>query len=323
MTVQDSSNSRLSQQPMQQPGAPPVSKGTTHSPVDLAMALGLALSDMVSGKGLEKTLADTPENKAINAAIIEKNEALQKEQSLKATADITQLTTDLKQAFLIISNPALKGSDEELAAKALIEIVVAGKTSIAGHDQTSPHEYNAFLSGIVSIALLEAMMEFMKTQQVGEKIASNMWLETKGVVEDLTAAIAQNIKDKAKAEAIEHIVQAACSAGAMCAQLGGGYAGLKAQNMSKAQAANLMGQAGGTFFTGVVQNVALAPLAIYKGNLDAAKIFLEMQKDFATTMMQKQKEMGDDYSKNFSDFNDALKQWLSKLSEIGNKLTAH
>lgn len=306
---------------------PPSTQGTVHSAAELAQAIGVGLSDLFSGKGLKKLLEDTPANAAENAKIIAENTTIQKKQSEVLSSLMDQQVAELKAAFLVIANPKLKGTDEELAAKALIEVtlgkVKASKAAEAAGSTDPAEGYNPFLGGLVSIALAEAMMEYMKTQQVGEKIASEMWLETKGVVEDVTDMIAQNIKDKARAEAIEHIVMAACSAGAMVAQVGGGVGSMRASNMSKATGWNLGGQGIATLFTGVLQNMALAPIAILKGNLDAEKVVMEMQKDFLQTMMQKQKEMGDDYSKNFADFNEAMKKWLSSVQELCSSITPH
>ncbi|MBA2727045.1 MAG: hypothetical protein H0U49_02595 [Parachlamydiaceae bacterium] len=297
--------------------APPT-KGTAHSALELAQALGVAFKDLYSGKGLKEV---SPENTdEVNAAIVAENDKILMGKAEGMVSDVNQLVSELKQAFLVIGSPELHKPDEVLAAKAIIRAVTGGVT-VAGADRETNHTYNAFLGGLVSVALLEAMMEFMKSQQVGAKLSSEMWLQCKDVLEDLTEAIVKNIKDKAKAEAVEHIVQAACSAGAMIFSMGAGYKGLKASKASESQAWNMMGQAAGSLFTGVIQNLALAPLAIYKGDVDAQKVTNEMMKDFMNTMMQKMDKTAEDQSKNFGDFLDTLRNWLSKVSEMCRSLT--
>lgn len=231
-------------------------------------------------------------------------------------ASIEGITKSITTAFKQVSNPELPPADEKTTTDALMSALSSSKDK-------PPIQYNLFLGGLVSVALLEAMMEYMKTQQVAEKIASNMWLDVKSVLEDTAHAIAANIQEKAKVEAIEHIVNAACSAGACVLQFGCGIKGMSASKSSEGMLYNLMGQAGGTLMTGVLQNLAAAPLAIIKGGLDAEKVLLETFKDIVNTMMQKVKEMGDENAKTWDSFNEGLKGWLSQLSKIADKLSPH
>jgi len=224
----------------------------------------------------------------------------------------TQYSSYIKEAAANLSNPKLSPADQDKISTAML--------NLSTEKGQSDFKYNGFLSDNYAIALVSAMMDFEKSQEVGVKVAATLTILNRLATIDAVDAEAQNILSSALIDAVKDLVQAACSAGMMCCQLGGGIKGMGAKTMNEQQTAQLLSQAGASLFT-ALQNAASAPLDLEKGKLEAAKVLMDAIVKILQDESQTLDQMYSNYQQNFGSFNDALNQLLQQISQIIKSLT--
>jgi hypothetical protein len=148
--------------------------------------------------------------------------------SIKITLDASNPQVAEANEILIslyVSSLMLEGTDgsPDPNRKIILDLIEGLNTTVVNPavlDGMGKSQGNAFLGGLVMVALADILAEFAKTESGIKKLASNLFLESQACMKDLAEAQARNIEGKAKAQADAKILQAVITAVTTTIQLG-------------------------------------------------------------------------------------------------------
>lgn len=205
-----------------------------------------------------------------------------------------------------------------------------------------PHLACAFLGGLVMVALAEILANYAKNQSSMEKEYATLWAKTEGMLKDLAQCMAQNILNKAQAQATSDILQAVMTGIGAGISIGG--AGMSMKMLGKAekdlnalsklggkdkemfqfkqgkatadaQSVGTIASATGSIFTGSVTNIVKAWEALAVGNFDAKEKIMENVQQQLTAMVDKYNTGEADAKKACADALDLLKNMMDALAQ--------